>query len=74
MDRGEKGDGGGCRDWHGECPGVVGWGRSEGLTGDVGHIKAGHEIGGGQRGGADVGLDLGFAVEVINIRKNTFGH
>lgn len=60
---GEEGDGGCGRRGEGEGVGVRG-GPHHAF--DVGHVEAGHEEGGGDAEGADVGLDVGFAVEMVD--------
>ena len=37
------------------------------MAGDVGHVEAGEEEGGGDGEGADVLFDVGFGVEVVDV-------
>lgn len=52
--------------WEGEGVGVGRLGGGTHHAFDVGHVEAGHEEGGGDAEGADVGLDVRFAVEVVD--------
>jgi len=44
------------------------------LSGDVGHVEAGHEEGGGEGEGADVFFYFGFAVEVVDVGELAVGY
>ena len=43
------------------------------MAGDVGHVEAGHEEGGGEGEGADVFFYFGFAVEVEDVGEFAVG-
>ena len=47
--------------------------RRKGVAGDVGHIEARHEEGGGDTNLANVLLHIGFAVKVVNLGEGTTG-
>lgn len=64
--RGEERNGRVGGDGEGEGPGVRFWVLAHHFAGNVGHVEAWEEEGGGYVDGSDVLFDFGFGVEVVN--------
>lgn len=71
VEKGYRGSG-----WNGETesPLVVGRELAHHAAGDVGHVEAGKEEGGGKSSLADVGLDMSFRIEMADVCKRALGY